>query len=102
MATCRWGSHTFNVYDTSTEGWRDVAGLYIFARLMREGRWRAIYIGETGSFKHRMADHERLDEALRRGTTHIHAMVFPGEETARQNLEQGLIREFRPELQPRS
>ena len=97
--TCRWGSHKFNVHDTSTEGWNDVAGLYIFARRMAPGRWRAVYIGETSSFKDRIEHHERLSEAIQRGVTHIHAMVFNGGEKERKQLEERLIREFRPELQ---
>lgn len=102
METCRWGSHTFNIYDLSTTGWNNIAGLYIFAYVTEPGRWRAVYIGETASFQERMPAHERRDEAIRVGATHIHAMTFPGTDIERQNLEATLILEFRPVLQHRN
>ena len=100
-ATCRWGQFTFDIYDLSDDDWNEIAGLYIFAYSLEPGRWRAVYIGETGSFRTRMANHERREEAVQAGATHIHAMTFVGDDDARKNLEQDLILEFSPLIQER-
>ncbi|NQV29533.1 MAG: GIY-YIG nuclease family protein [Candidatus Marinimicrobia bacterium] len=53
----------------------------------------ALYIGKAESFKSRLDNHERWDDAVRAGATHIHAMVVATESERRQ-IEALLIRNF--------
>ncbi len=92
------GGHSFLVYDLEGTTWNDVPGVYIFAGLdSTRGWWQAKYIGRTNSFKDRIPNHERWDEAQQMGATHVHARVVQG--AAQQiDLEDALIRAYRPPL----
>ena len=98
--TVNWGGYPFMVYSYETD-WNEVAGLYVFSgfRLTSEfqQRWISYYIGSTESFRKRLPNHERWPEAKRLGATHAHARVEQ-DETKRLELEELLIRTFRPPL----
>ena len=44
----------------------DTSGNYIYAKESSPARWRPVYIGETGSLRDRLADHEKEGRALDR------------------------------------
>lgn len=97
----QWLDYVFEVYNLNT-GWNDVPGVYIFARqeqnLRGEVYWKALYVGETGSFRDRInPTHEKWNPALRIGCTHIHAVVVQ-EVARRSDLETRLIQTYEPEL----
>ncbi len=100
MPTCNWPlgngqTLSFTIYD-SNENWNSVGGLYIFA--YSDGRyWRALYVGKADDFSARMPSHERLDEAVRLGATHIHAAVVPLAAN-REAWERMLIQHLQPPL----
>jgi hypothetical protein len=101
MATCSWPlgngeSLDFTVYDQN-EGWNKVAGLYIFSYLGTNGLWQALYVGQTDDFSSRLPSHEKLNEAVRRGATHIHALVV-SQAASRDKWEQMLIQNPQPPL----
>lgn len=96
MTAVAWGQYSFTSYDPGTTTWNDVAGIYIFARPFL-GQWQAIYVGQASSFKDRLGNHERWTEALRRGATHIHALIVPLQ-ASRNNIEQSLIQTYQPPL----
>jgi excinuclease UvrABC nuclease subunit len=76
--------------------WQKVAGLYIFAYF--DGKlWRPVYIGKTEDFSSRLPNHERWDEALQIGATHVHALAVPLE-ASRDTWERRLIEEHQPLL----
>lgn len=85
----------FEVYDRN-EGWYDVPGLYIFSCQVAN-EWRPLYVGQASSFKERLPNHERLDEARRLGATHIHAKVVR-EKSLRDKWERLLIQSLNPRL----
>lgn len=97
---CKWllgnGQHLeFTIYDVNAS-WNEVAGLYIFSYF--DGTyWRALYVGQTVGFSSRFSNHDRLDEAVRRGTTHIHALVVP-QAANRDTWEQLLIANLQPPM----
>lgn len=91
-----WNSHSFQIFLPWTT-WNDVGGIYIFAKRSSPTTWTALYIGKASSFKGRLANHERLPEALRAGATHIHAMCVSTEQE-RARVEQELIKCFDPPL----
>jgi excinuclease UvrABC nuclease subunit len=86
---------SFEVYDKN-KGWYDVPGLYIFTYLTVNG-WIALYVGQAQSFQARLPNHERLDEAIRNGATHIHALVVP-QQSQRDQWERMLIQNLQPPM----
>ena len=50
------------------------SGLYIFT-YQQAVSWYPLYVGQAQNFRDRLPNHERLDEAVRKGATHIHALV---------------------------
>lgn len=100
MRTCNWPLGNgeilkFKIYDHQTT-WNNVAGLYIFA--YQDGQnWYALYVGQTDNFSCRIPNHERWDEAHRKGATAVHALVVPLAAN-RDRLEKMLIQNLRPPL----
>jgi len=98
--------------------WREFAGVYILA--MRPGHttqwlhaglgvtrataarltyfdWSPLYIGRTGDLGRRLRYHNKLDEAERRGMTHVHVHHEPLG-WKRRELEERLIKLWQPPL----
>lgn len=85
----------FNSY-LKTGAWRDVPGIYCFAHFS-EGTWRISYVGQAGSFRDRMNGHEKWDNALQLGATHVLATVVM-RQSDRDRIEVELIAELQPPL----
>lgn len=97
MTTVTWGNHSFTSCEPSTN-WNDVAGVYIFAKIdTKTGKWTALYIGQASSFKDRLSNHERWDEAVRLGATHVHILGVQLQAN-RDSIEQSLIVLCQPPL----
>lgn len=92
-----WLGHTFTVFDPRGTTWNETAGIYIFCGVSPQNKWTCLYVGKTKSFKARPGDHDRWDEAVALGATHIHAMVAPLE-ADRDRIEQALIGGYKPPL----
>lgn len=100
MSVCNWplgnGQQLeFKIY-SSNSNWNTTAGLYIFA-YQNGSNWRAVYVGQTDDFNSRLPNHERLNEAVRNGATHIHAAVVQ-QKNARDSWEKMLIQNLQPAL----
>ena len=88
----------YNIYPIGTS-WRDTPGNYIFARRNENGRYTALYIGETGSLKVRLSpitSHEKWDCAVQNGVTHIHAHTSSSDADTRRKEEKDLIDNYNP------
>lgn len=100
MNTCNWplgnGQQLEFTIHSSNKGWSNASGLYIFSYLSGD-YWRAVYIGQTDDFSSRLPNHERLDEAVRKGATHIHAAVVQ-QKNNRDKWEKMLIQQLKPSL----
>jgi hypothetical protein len=99
-ATCNWpiGNNQiveFTIYPKN-EGWKHVAGIYIFSYHIPSG-WVPLYVGQTDDFAKRPSVHERLDEAVQLGATHIHARVVPLQ-ADRDRMEKALIAALQPPM----
>lgn len=92
----KWSAYEFDVCKHN-DNWRDVGGIYIFTGLTAEKKWRPFYIGQTDNFQKRIPNHERWDEAVRLGATHVHARTVSAAAT-RDAIEAELIQAFRPHL----
>lgn len=77
--------------------WNDVAGIYAFGNPAPNGTYYVHYVGQASSFKERIGNHERWNEATHLGATHVLAMAVPTQPN-RDKLEQILIAELRPAL----
>ena len=101
MTTCSWplgdsNVLNFHVYDKNEE-WKALAGLYIFTYQASDGLWIPLYVGQTNDFSARLPSHERLDEAVRNGATHIHALAVPLQAN-RDSWEEKLIQYLQPPM----
>jgi hypothetical protein len=76
--------------------WAAVGGLYIFAYLAKDG-WFPLYVGKTENFSNRLPNHERKDEAIKRGATHVLAVRVP-QAANRDRLEILLIQHLQPRM----
>lgn len=93
--------YEYRVYGLDSR-WNDVPGNYIFAKML-SGVWYPLYIGETGSFKERLVEsHEKWEEAIRHGMTHIHAHSGGQVYDTRRYEEWNLIRKHNPPLNLKS
>lgn len=103
MATCTFKTIDgddvqFHIYQAKdAPNWADKPGLYIFASYTQTGSIRAHYIGQAGSLKDRLANHERWREAEKLGATLILARVEPTQ-SGRDSKEKGLIQHYNPKL----
>jgi excinuclease UvrABC nuclease subunit len=81
-------------------GYYDKPGVYIFCKARPDGRWDAIYVGETNSFKDRLTDnlvnHHRWQCIQAHGATHICTFHVTGGNTSRVMIE----RDLRSSLSP--
>lgn len=101
MNKCLWplenGQNLEFIIYSPESNWNKVAGLYIFANSADGQHWRALYIGQTNDFSSRLPTHEKWDLAVRRGATHIHALVV-SQAVMRDLWEQRLISYLQPPL----
>ena len=99
-----WGlsgtSYEFEHFALGNVTFNPVGGVYIFCRQATDGRWYAIYVGETDNFRRRLADelagHHRWQDITRAGATHICAMVVSGGNAARIAIETDLRHGLNP------
>ena len=95
--TVKWLTYEFVVCNQNGD-WNDVGGVYIFCGVdPLQNVWKAKYIGQTGSFKDRIPNHDQWNEAVRLGATHVHAKVVPLQ-SERDAIEGQLLRAFHPPL----
>ena len=83
----------YNRWDT----WKDACGVYAFVNLGTRGIW-IHYVGICQSFRTRMLSHERWDEAVAHGATHVLAHLGPNDTYAREAEERDLIAAYNPVL----
>jgi predicted GIY-YIG superfamily endonuclease len=101
MSKCNWPidstqSLGFEIYDFNTT-WNSVAGLYIFTYQATDGHWYALYVGQTDDFSIRLPNHESKSEAIRRGATHVHALVV-SQQKDRDYYEEKLVQYLQPPM----
>jgi excinuclease UvrABC nuclease subunit len=77
---------------------KDAPGNYIYAKETSPGQWKALYVGQTSSLRHRLASHEKELSATRRGATHIHVHLSSQNAAARESEEADLIAHYSPPL----
>ena len=71
-------------------------GNYIFARETEPGKFRPIYIGQTGDLSERFDGHHQMPCIRRNGATHICAHKSGTDEATRKAEEDDLIARWAP------
>jgi hypothetical protein len=90
--------YSFSVHRISRPPRFDQA-VYIMANWQAaEGKWRPIYIGQSGDLGTRIDQHEKLTRAIRLGARHLLVHVFAGTDVARLTVETDLRRAWNPPL----
>lgn len=88
----RIGYHlTFQAHPKHSS-WPSAGGIYLFARQPDWGSssWQALYVGITDSLAERLPCHERWNEAVAQGATHV-AICLVRNGDLRKSLERELI-----------
>ena len=94
--------YTFEVHPIHPFGtqFKDIAGVYIFTKRDSNRKTHEIlYVGETGSFRHRPLGwrHHKWPSATRRGITHVCILQTPN----RKYIENQLKEAYKPPLNER-
>ncbi len=101
MRKCSWPLGNGNTLDftiyTHEVDWNKVPGLYVFAYMINDTQWHAVYVGQADDFSSRIPDHEKWSSAVRLGATHVHALAVPLAAN-RDTWERRLIAELQPNL----
>lgn len=91
--------YTFHTYKIETPFY-ELPGVYIFLAAGNNGRWDAVYVGETENFNRRLytelANHDAWQCAANNNATHIGAMVVRGGKDARLVIETDLRHALSP------
>lgn len=90
--------YTFEVYPLGTEFF-SLSGVYILCTVLPDGRYKALYVGETQSFHDRLNaglyDHDGYVSATRYGVSHIGALLVD-DSTLRLRIETDLRHALHP------
>ena len=73
-------------------------GNYAFIKRLPNGNFTPVYFGIAENLQARIPYHDRWDDAVRAGATHVVAHTTPGGAAVREAEEQALIRYWSPPL----
>ncbi len=91
-----WLTHEFSVHEHGAN-WNAAAGIYMFCGINQQNQWFPLYIGQASSLAERVPNHERWQEAVRLGATHVHAKAV-SQQATRDQIEAALILAYQPRL----
>jgi len=77
---------------------KDEGGNYVFVKKLANGNFVPIYFGVADSLRNRISTHDRWDDAVSAGATHIFARTTPGGDAVRCAEEKALIQRWNPPL----
>jgi hypothetical protein len=71
-------------------------GVYVYARQEEDGQWTPLYIAQTRDMHQRLEGHEKLQDAIENGASHIHVNLSASGQAARCTEERDLIARWQP------
>jgi len=77
---------------------KDEGGNYAFVKQLPNGNFIPLYFGEGESLRGRIPSHDRWNDALRLGATHVMSHTTPVGSLARLVEERDLIQKWNPPL----
>ena len=88
--------YEYFIYEIGTE-FSAVPGNYIYSKLNSNGKWVAVYVGETENLKNRdLESHHQKDCIKRNGATHIHVHKSSTVKSVRLDEETDLRANYNP------
>ena len=87
--------YQYEVYSLDTT-FRPLPGMYIYAGQAEDGSWVPIYIAQTRDLHQRLEGHVRMEDAMDKGATHLHAHYCSAGQAARCTEERDLILRWQP------
>jgi hypothetical protein len=77
---------------------KNEAGNYAFVRQLPNGNFTPLYFGLADSLQGRIPNHERWNDVIRAGVTHVMSHTTPSGATVREAEERDLIQQWNPPL----
>lgn len=77
---------------------KDVGGNYGFVKRLPNGNFAPLYFGIADSLQARIPNHERWNDAIKAGATHVMSHTTPAGAAAREVEERDLIQFWNPAL----
>lgn len=87
--------YQYEVFPIETP-FRPLPGNYIYATQTEDGQWVALYIAQTRDMHQRLEGHEKLQDAIGYGATHIHMHFATAGQAVRCTEERDLINRWQP------
>ena len=87
--------YQYEVFPIDTE-FRPLPGNYIYAGQSEDGQWIPLYVAQTRDMHQRLEGHEKLQDAIGYGATHIHMHFSTAGQAARCTEERDLINRWQP------
>ncbi len=75
----------------------DAGGIYVMVKRTCFFWLKPVYIGKASNLQNRLEDHERWEEARKKGASERHYLCVRSEDK-RQRIEEDLIRGYKPKL----
>lgn len=92
--------YQYEVFPIDTE-FRPLPGNYIYAGRSEDGQWVPLYIAQTRDMHQRLEGHEKLQDAIQYGATHIHMHFSAAGQATRCSEERDLINRWQPSCNER-
>jgi len=87
--------YSYEIYPLETS-FRALPGNYIYAGQAEDGSWVPVYIAQTRDLHQRLEGHVRMEDAIAKGATHLHAHYCSVGQAARCTEEHDLILRWQP------
>lgn len=87
--------YQYVVYPLNAE-FPPLPGNYMYAGQAEDGTWVPLYIAQTRDMHQRLEGHEKLQDSMERGATHIHVHFNGAGQAARCTEERDLIARWQP------
>ncbi len=88
--------YQYEIYPIDTD-FRPLPGNYVYAKQTEDGGWIPLYIAQTRDMHQRLEGHEKLQDSLENGATHIHMHYCEAGQASRCTEERDLVNRWQPQ-----
>jgi hypothetical protein len=88
--------YQYEIYPIDT-AFRPLPGNYIYARQDETGNWIPLYVAQTRDMHQRLEGHEKLQDSVEAGATHIHIHYTQAGQASRCSEEHDLVERWAPQ-----
>ena len=87
--------YSYEVFGLDTS-FRPLPGNFVYAYQNEDGTWTPVYIAQTRDLHQRLEGHVKMEDAVGKGATHLHAHYTSEGQAARCNEERDLVLRWTP------